>query len=183
MPCTSVLLDHTRSHRKCIKLSKSQALQITEVARIRIQNVVVNVAIVVFSTSISYSKIFQVYTMRMDFCSNQRNQRYISSESASNAAFAIVGMMKTCYRLEFWFYLKSKQITEKFLTIKKNILKVNLMNIFVFLCELFFCKHKSVRHPLTLQDLPKPTLLRTPISWNHLPMRVKVLVIQLMFIS
>ena len=46
----------------------------------------------------------------------------------------------------------------------------------------------SHRHPLTLQDLffevsLSYPLLRTPIPLNHLPMRVKVLAIQLMFIN
>ena len=58
------------------------------------ENVVVNVAIVVSAASIAYSKTFQVFTIRIDFCSNWMNQRYISSESASAAASAMVGIRK-----------------------------------------------------------------------------------------
>ena len=43
-------------------------------------NLIVNVAIVLSAVSVAYSKIFHVSTMRMDFCSNWRNQRYISSK-------------------------------------------------------------------------------------------------------
>ena len=72
-------------------------------------NVVINVAIDVSAASIAYIKIFQVFKMRMDFCSNWRNQGYISSESVSNAASAMVSSEKKCYSLEFRFYLKPNQ--------------------------------------------------------------------------
>ena len=80
---------------KCIKLLKLQ-----EKLRCKLQkqhivtfvNVVVNVAIVVSVASIAYSKIFQVFTMRMDFCSNLRNKRNISRESISNAVSGMIGI-------------------------------------------------------------------------------------------
>ena len=66
-------------------------------------NVVVNVAIVLSAVSIAYSKIVHVFTMRMDFCSNWRNQRYISSISASNATSAMVGISKNVTIRNFGF--------------------------------------------------------------------------------
>ena len=62
-------------------------------------NVVVNVAIVLSAVSIAYSQIVHVFTMRMDFCSKWRNQRYISSITAS----AMVGIRKNVTVRNFSF--------------------------------------------------------------------------------
>ena len=61
---------------------------------VKFVNVVVNVAIVLSAVSIAYNKIFEIFTMRMDFGSNWRNQGYISSKTASNATSAMAGIRK-----------------------------------------------------------------------------------------
>ena len=61
------------------------------------------------SLNLYHSKNFQVFTMRMDFCSNWRNQTNISSESTSIASYVMVGIRKKGCNLEFWFYMKPKQ--------------------------------------------------------------------------
>ena len=66
-------------------------------------NVVVNVAIVLSAVSIAHNKIVHVFTMRIDFCSNLKNQRYISSISASSAASAMVGIRKNVTIRNFGF--------------------------------------------------------------------------------
>ena len=103
--CYSLLKNHvvyqeydTRPH-KCIKLLKLQEKLDYKLQKQRIVtcvNVLVNVAMVVSAASITYRKLFQVFTMGMDFCSNWKNQRNINSESASNAASVMVGIRKKC---------------------------------------------------------------------------------------
>ena len=93
--CYSLLKNHV-VYQELLKLQEKLDYKLQKQRIVTCVNVLVNVAMVVSAASITYRKLFQVFTMGMDFCSNWKNQRNINSESASNAASVMVGIRKKC---------------------------------------------------------------------------------------